>query len=324
MPANLTPQYHAAEEAYRRASTVEEKIAALEEMLAVIPKHKGTEKLQADIKRRLSRLRQEGQKKSATARHNPFYVEKQGAGQVVLAGYPNCGKSALTAALTRARTKVADYPFTTTVPLAGMVPYRDIFIQLVDTPPVTPEQVPPGLPGLYRNADALLIMIDASSGDCLEQMEGLLNLLKEKKILASTQREGPTPSKRCLLVASKADLPVARDNIPLLAELKPPELELIPVSTVTGENLDVLPERLFQLLDIIRVYSKVPGKEPDLKAPFVLKRGSTVLDLAAAIHKDLAQRFKQARIWGSARFEGQSVPRDYELCDGDIVEIHHR
>jgi len=143
VPANLTPQYHAAEEAFRRARTAEEKIAALQEMLAVIPKHKGTEKLQADIKRRIARLREEGKKKSKTRGYNPFNVEKQGAGQIVLAGYPNTGKSALVGVLTRAKVKVADYPFATSLPVAGMMPYEDTYVQLVDTPPIAPDNVPP-------------------------------------------------------------------------------------------------------------------------------------------------------------------------------------
>lgn len=323
LPANLTPQYYEAEEAFKKAVTVEEKIAALEEMLAVIPKHKGTEKIQADLKKRLSKLRHEGLKKAKTGRTDPFHVEKQGAGQVALLGFPNSGKSSLLATMTRARPKVADYPFTTTVPLAGMMPYQDIFIQLVDTPPVTEEIVPPGLSGTLRNADALLVMVDAANDDCLEQLQFCLNYLKEKKVVreeAAPGVRGVSPDK-VLFLAARADLPDSSENIQILKELGPQGIELFPVSTVTGQGLEDLREKIFQMLGVIRIYTKVPGKEPDKETPFILRKGSTVLDLAEAIHRDLPRLMKNARIWGSARYDGQPVMRDYVLQDRDIVEI---
>ncbi|MCL6634564.1 MAG: TGS domain-containing protein [Peptococcaceae bacterium] len=323
MPANLTPQYYEAEEAFKKAVTVEEKIAALEEMLAVIPKHKGTEKMQADLKKRLSRLRAEGQKKAKTGRSDPFFVEKQGAGQVALLGFPNTGKSALLAAMTRARPKVAAYPFTTTLPMAGMMPYQDILIQLVDTPPVTAEMVPPGLSGVLRNADALLVLVDASSDDCLEQLQFCLDYLHEKKIVREEVPPGSRAitSDRLLVLAARADLPGSGENIQIVRELAPRGIDLLPVSAVAGLGLEALRERIFDLLRVIRVYTKVPGKPPDLKAPFILPRGSTVVDLAEAIHRDLPRLMKAARIWGSARYEGQPVMRDHVLQDRDIVEI---
>ncbi len=323
MPANLTPQYYEAEEAFKKAVTVEEKIAALEEMLAVIPKHKGTEKIQADLKKRLSKFRQEGLKKAKTGRADPFSIERQGAGQVALLGFPNTGKSSLVAALTRAKPKVANYPFTTTVPLAGMMPYEDIFIQLVDTPPVTEEIIPPGLSGVLRNADILLLLVDAAADDCLEQLLFALNFIKEKKIV----REDTAPGVRgiapgkMMVLAARADLPQSLDNIQIMKELGPEGIEFFPVSSVTGLGLEALREKIFQVLGVIRVYTKVPGKEPDLKRPFILKRGSTIFDLAESIHRDLPRLMKNARVWGSARYDGQSVMRDYVIQDRDIVEI---
>lgn len=323
MPANLTPQYYEAEEAFKKAANVEEKIAALEEMLAVIPKHKGTEKMQADLKKRLSKLRLEGQKKAKTSRADPFSIERQGAGQVALLGFPNSGKSSLLAAMTRARPKVADYPFTTTAPLTGMMPYQDIFIQLVDTPPVTEEIVPAGLSGTLRNADILLVLVDTANDDCLEQLVFCLNYLKEKKIV----REDTAPGVRgvlpgkVLVLAARADLPNSLDNVQIMKELGPQGIELFPVSNVTGLGLEDLREKIFQMLGVIRIYTKIPGKEPDLKRPFILKRGSTISDLAETIHRDLPRLMKNARVWGSARYDGQSVMRDYVLQDRDIVEI---
>jgi len=143
MPANLTPDYLAAERDYKQAATPAERIAALERMLATVPKHKGTEKIQADLKRRLSQARKESTKKGA-AHSVPFYlVEKEGAGQVVLLGPPNAGKSQLVAALTHAHPEVADYPFTTRLPTPGMMSYQNVQIQLIDLPPLSEEFMEP-------------------------------------------------------------------------------------------------------------------------------------------------------------------------------------
>ncbi|MCL6477702.1 MAG: TGS domain-containing protein [Peptococcaceae bacterium] len=324
MPANLTPQYHAAEENFKKAATTEEKIAALEEMLAVIPKHKGTEKLQADIKKRLSKLKDETAKKGAAKRFDPFHIEKQGAGQVVLFGFPNTGKSSILNVLTRANAKVADYPFTTTLPVNGMMPFEDILIQLVDLPPITADMSPPGISGALINSDIIMVVFDASSDDCLDQVNESMNFLYKKRILREEKIPGvrSVPPDRVILVGNKIDRPQSTENMDIVRELKPGGFKLYTVSATTGENTEELKTVLFKTLDIIRVYSKVPGKEPDLKMPFVLKQGSTVLDLAEKIHKELAQKLKFARVWGSAKFEGQSVPKDYPLRDRDIVEVN--
>ncbi len=331
MPANLTPQYHAAEDAFKKASTLEEKIEALQEMLAMIPKHKGTEKLQADIKRRLSKLKDEGERKSKGSSYNPFFVEKQGAGQVVMIGYPNTGKSALLSALTRAKAKVAEYPFTTTIPLAGMMPCRDIYIQLVDTPPISGEGPPPGLLNTLRGGDLLLITIDIGSDLCLEQADETLSFLLEKKIIYDLEGHVPPSNEDTeftgqkffpfLIAATKSDLPESQDNLQVLKELNP-HLFFLEVSVNDETSLEKLKEVIFESLKIIRVYTKAPGKQADLGTPFVLKRGETVLDLAYNIHRDFPDRLKNARIWGSSKFEGQAVARDYVLEDGDIVELN--
>ncbi len=341
MPANLTPQYHAAEEAYRRATTIEEKIEALQEMLAVIPKHKGTERLQGDIKRRISKLREEGQKKTRTGGYNPFHVEKQGAGQVVLVGYPNTGKSSLVAVLTRAKVKIADYPFTTAVPAAGMMPYEDILIQMVDTPPLTAEGMPPGLLNTLRGSDLLLLTIDAGSADCLEQLEETLSQLLARKVILENKSSGAVegattgeaeahqPADKAfgrrylpyLVIATKTDHPDSAENIKIMRELRP-DLPLYPVSVHKSEELEALRAKIFEALQIMRIFTKAPGKPPDTETPFVLKKGSTVLDLAFAIHRDFPNRLKNARVWGSSRFDGQVVSRDYVLEDRDIVELN--
>ncbi|HOL18134.1 MAG TPA: 50S ribosome-binding GTPase [Bacillota bacterium] len=321
MPANLTQQYHHAEERYRQAKTTEEKLKALQEMMAVIPKHKGTEKLQADIKRRIARLKEEGQKKKQSkGGYNPFGVEKQGAGQIVLAGYPNCGKSALVGALTRAKVKVADYPFSTPLPVSGMMPYEDIYIQLVDTPPLTSDNVPPGLLGTFREADALLLVIDCSTPECLDQLEGLLEVLQEREVIDLSEEGEIIAPVPFMVLAAKIDKAGSEDNLEVLRQLRP-ELEIAPVSAYRSDTLEPLKEKLFALLNIIRIYGKAPGRPAEMEQPFILRKGSTVLDFAGMVHKDFPQRLKSALVWGSSRFDGQAVPRDYVLEDRDVVEL---
>ncbi len=320
MPANLTPQYYEAEEKYRRASSPEERIQALEEMLAVIPKHKGTEKLQGDIKKKLAKVREEGKKKkSASKGYDPFGVEKQGAGQIVLAGYPNSGKSSLVTSLTRAKLKVADYPYTTAIPATGMMPYKDTWVQLVDTPPLMEDNVPPGLIGTFKEADALLIVIDVSTAECLEQMEGVMKVLQDREVIDLSEEGEIIAPVPFLVVANKIDHPEAEENLEVMQELMP-DFDPLTVST-DNSSLEELKEKLYKLLDVIRVYGKPADRPADMERPFILKRGSTVLDFAEQIHKDFPDQLKNALVWGSSKFDGQPVARDYILADGDIVEL---
>jgi len=319
LPANLTPQYYEAEEKYRRASTPEERINALEEMLKVIPKHKGTEKLQGDIKKRIARFKEEGKKKKSAKGYDPFGVEKQGAGQVVLAGYPNTGKSSLVGALSRAKVKVAEYPFTTALPMSGMMPYRDTFIQLVDTPPCVEENVPSGLIGTFKEADLLLILVDVSTAECMEQLEGIVKILQEREVIDLYGEEEVLTPIPFLLLANKIDNPDAEENLEVLQDLWP-DLEFIKVSS-EGVGLEELKDKIYEMLDIIRIYGKAAGREADMDRPFILKRGSNVLDFAEQVHRDFPSKLKSALVWGSSKFDGQAVPREYVLEDGDIVEL---
>jgi ribosome-interacting GTPase 1 len=329
MPANLTPEYLEAEKRFKQATTTAEKIDVLEEMLSVIPKHKGTEKLQADLKTRLSKLKGEleHQRKSG-GRHDPFsVVEREGAGQVVLLGAPNTGKSSLLAALTNATPEIAEYPYTTRVPQPGMIPYENIKIQLVDMPAISEEFWEPRYSGIIRSGDAVLLLADLSSPDMLDEVETVLSLLEKSKIKLSTndteeQVPGQVAVKRNLLLGTKADRDEGLGSFQILQELYGSQHSVLFISSKTGENLPELKTRLYQLLRILRVYSKPPGKKADLNDPFILKTGSTVLDAARHIHKDFAEKLKFARIWGSERFEGQMVHRNHVLRDGDIIEFH--
>ncbi|MGE5558101.1 MAG: GTPase [Bacillota bacterium] len=325
MPANLTPQYLAAEERYRQAKTREDKIAALEEMLAVIPKHKGTDHLQGDIKRRLARLKEADEQRGGVKSYDPFLIEKEGAGQVALFGYANTGKSALVGALTRAKVTVADYPFATALPVAGMIDYEDIHIQMVDLPPVTADGMPKGMAGLLRAADLIAVVVDGGTDDCLEQIRGCLLLLRQKRIVETREETAGPQTKtgeQCLLIMTKADLPGVDERMELMRDIIPSGWLVLKSSVQKKETLDELRKAVFQRLHVIRVYSKIPGKEADLGAPFILKKGQTVLEMAALVHRDFPGKLKYARVWGSGKFPGQSVEKSYRLEDRDIVELH--
>ena len=325
MPANLSPDYLEAEQRFKSAKTTEEKIEALEEMFATIPKHKGTEKMQADIKQRLSKLRSE-QAKGPVSRVGLLHrVEREGAGQVALVGPPNSGKSSLVRHLTHATPEVGDYPFTTRAPLPGMMAFEDVQIQLVDLPPVHPDFPESWLYQIIRNADACLSVVDLSDPDLLEDLETTLGQLANAKVQLG---QGPLPqapgwlAKKTLLVANKLDAAGAAEDLEILTELYGARFPILALSAETGAGLDELRRAVFELLELVRVYTKVPGKKMELTAPYVLKRGSRLIDLAAHVHHDFLTRLKYARVWGHGKFEGQMMNRDYLLADKDVVELH--
>ncbi len=325
VPANLTPEYEKADRRYRQAGTDAEKLDALQEMLRAIPKHKGTDHMQGDLKRRISQIRKDIVKKGSGKGFDQFHIPKSGAGQVVLIGLPNTGKSQLVATSTNAPVKVAEYPYTTALPAPGMWPYEDVQIQLVDTPPITPEHVPPGLMGTINFADIIAIVIDVSS-EPLEQIDETFSVLTERNLeltsLPCNQLDPENHHQRsAILVINKSDL-VSPGDIEALRELYTGPLEIIPVSATTGEGLDALGSRLWEMLSVIRVYTKEPGKPVDKTNPYTLTVGSTIADLAADIHRDLPGKMKFARIWGEEHFDGQRAHRSEPLHDKDVVEIH--
>ncbi|MBC7233694.1 MAG: TGS domain-containing protein [Chloroflexi bacterium] len=326
MPTNLPPEYFEVEKRFRAAKSPAEKVALLEELISTVPKHKGTDHLRADLRRRLSQLRAEARsKKGVSRRESVFRIEREGAGQVVVVGPANVGKSALVAALTNATPEVADYPYTTWEPTPGMMPVEDIQIQLVDTPPLDRNYVEPELIDLIRRSDLILLMVDLQT-DPLGQLEEALAILRENRIVPLHWKEQYSEDERVtfkpfLVLANKADDEASDELFELFCQLLDEEWPCLPVSAATGRNLEGLKRAVFENLGIIRVYAKPPGKEPDFSAPFVLKKGSTVQDLAGKVHKDFLEKLTAARVWGSAEFDGQMVQRDYVLHDGDVVEL---
>ena len=342
MPANLPPDYHKAEERLRAAKETDEKIAALEEMLRVMPKHKGTDHLQADLRARIAKLRRQPAKKGARSAFSHI-IPREGAGQVALVGPPNTGKSSLVAALTHASPEVADYPFTTREPTPGMMPFEDISFQLIDLPPLSREHMDAWVFDLIRHADLLWLVMDGL--DPLGEIDTMREILGQRSIepvpapagkavvegepsgrsrAYSSLPAGPAGRtvKKALLVATGADRPGISGEIEALEDLLEHGWTVVAVSSRTGEGFEALKRRTFQALEIVRVYTKQPGKPADRSAPFALSRGSTVGDLAERIHKDLLASMKFARIWGAGTFDGQTVQKEHVLLEGDVVEIH--
>ena len=329
MPANLTPQYLKAEEEYRRAADSEEELRCLEVMLRELPKHKGTDKLQAELKQKISRAKKElTQEKLAGKKGRSFRIPRQGAGRVVLLGPPNAGKSRFLASVTRAAPEVAPYPFTTREPQPGMMPWEDVMVQLIDTPPVTADVFDPNTQGLIRGAELVLLFADLGDDDLVEQLQAVLDRLGETKTRLAPEsyldeNDIGRSYTRTFLVANKIDLPEAKDRLALLHEFLPLAFREFVVSAERGDGLDELRKAIYESLDVVRVYTKQPNqKEPDYDKPFTIRRGGTLIEIAEMIHKDFAKNFKNARVWGEGVHDGAVVKGDYVLHDKDVVELH--
>jgi len=326
VPANLTPEYHDAEEQFKAAKTPEEKLEALELMMATIPKHKGTEKMRADIKKRISKLHK-GEGKKGGKRSFSYHVEKQGAAQVIIVGPPNSGKTRFVNTVTNAEFTVAAYPFTTRIMQPAMMPFENIQIQLVDTPGISPDFYERWVLGLIRNADIALLMADLSNPDLLDNIENLLNILEEGRVYLV--KEMPKEKhligvchKKTLLIANKCEDPLASEHLEILEEFFGDRFNIIPVSCESKAGIESLRRTIFENLGIVRVYTKTPGRKPEMEHPFILEEGKAVEDLAFSIHKDLARHMKFARIWGEGYYDGQPVDQHHPLKDGDVIEIH--
>jgi ribosome-interacting GTPase 1 len=325
MPANLPPQYFEAEKKYRAAREPEEKIAALEAMLATMPHHKGTDKLHAALRQKIAKFSQEAERKYATARRAGFYISREGAGQVMLVGPANAGKSQLLATLTEAIPEIAEYPFTTKTPIPGMMKFEDIQIQLVDTPPIGRKEVRVLLSNVLRNADLIAIVIDLSR-EPVSQVEAALQGLREARIEPLTDdgteiTPGSYPRKM-LIVGNKNDLAGSNENWERLRSKYGRLFPLVSISAREGDGLEEFKKAVYQALNIIRVYTKTPGSKADLTDPMILEKGSTLGEAAESLHKDFYQNLKYAVVWGSGKYDGQRVSKEHVLQDGDIVEFH--
>jgi uncharacterized protein len=327
MPTNLPPEYYKVEKRFREAETAAEKIAYLEEMISIVPHHKGTDHLRADLNKRLAKMRDAAKnQKGASRQESVFSVDREGAGRVILVGPPNVGKSALVAALTHATPQISEAPFTTWTPAPGMMMVDDVQIQLVDTPPLNRDHVEAELFNLLRTADLILLVVDLQANP-EEQLADSLAILAEHQIApCGTEAEDDGLPRKIFLplqvVVNKNDSDDFNEDFQIFSELLEGNWPMLTLSATTGHNLESLPRTVYERLEIIRIYSKPPNKPPDMGNPFVLKRGETVEEFAGKVHQDFRKNLKTARIWGTDVYDGQQVGRDHVLHDGDVVEMH--
>lgn len=329
MPANLTPQYLEAEAEYKKAQTAEERLACLRKMWALLPKHKGTDKLQAELKSKISETKKEAdQEKKAGKKSGVSYkIPHQGAGQYVIVGAPNVGKSALLDKLTKARPKVEPYPFATHAPQAGMMEWEDVQVQLIDLPPITADYVEGYISSMVRTADAAILMVDLGDDDAPFAAQTVIDQLAERKTVLIGQPPAENEDVsiqfvKTMIIANKIDLPDAQDRLDIVREFFGERFPIHAVSLETGAGLEELRETIYKFLNVIRVYTKQPGKPADMSAPYTCPAGSTVLELASQIHRDFAENLKTARCWGTGVHDGQNVGKDHVLNDRDVVELH--
>jgi small GTP-binding protein len=322
MPTNAGPEYKKAEEAFRAAKTIDEKITRLEDMIALLPKHKGTDHLYADLKRRMSKLQKQQESSGRKSGGGPTLgFEKEGAAQVILVGAPNSGKSSLLNALTNATPDIGEYPFSTHAMQPGMVQYQDIQIQLVDTPPVTPEFMPTHLLSVVRGAEAALLVADLSVDSLLDDIETVFQAFELRHVTFVAQQEEDRDRIRCRIIANKIDAPGAEARLELLREVIEDRFQILPLSSRDSEAVNRLPRMLFEWLEIIRVYTKAPGKKPELEKPYTVFAGQTVGDICSLIHKDFLQSLRFARMWRGSD-KPITVSKHETVQDRDILELH--
>ncbi|MGQ0834272.1 MAG: TGS domain-containing protein [Gammaproteobacteria bacterium] len=342
MPANLSPEYKKAEQAFRGAREARERLACLKEMLRTIPKHKGTEHIQGDIKSRIRQLTDEldAPHKGPTRSVSAHSVRREGAAQTCLIGPPNSGKSSLHAILTGSKAEIGSFPFTTREPLPGMLQFEDVAFQLLDLPPISPDRTETWIAGILQTTDSAWLVVDLADPACAEHVLAIRAELAQRRISLSdrwptleaerepeTAEDIPDPFRvqlPTLLVANKSDLDPDPDEVRVLEELSGVRFPAIAVSAKTGHGLEQLAPFLFKALGIVRVYTKPPGRPPDKTRPFIVRHGDTVVDVARLVHQDVAGTLKFARLWGSGAFEGQQVGPDHVVADGDVVELHSR
>lgn len=366
-----------------------EKIRLMREFISLVPKHKGTAKLLANVRRRIAVLEDELEKSKARKKggHGGFSVPKEGAGQIIILGPTNVGRSSLLASVTNAKVEVSPIPFTTRKPAIGMLPFKDVQFQLVEAPAIV-EGAAEGklngtqILGLARNADGLILMVDLlddplgqyqimrseleESGILVEKPAGEVEVIRRSvgagvqimgggilvdctsedvrrmlesyrinsaivKIKGKVRLEdiedslfSSTIYKPALIVANKVDAPGAEEKLQQLKTmLKDAALPLVAISCHTKQGLDVLGEHIFEMLNIIRVYTKEPDEKAPSPKPIVVKKGTTAIEIAKELHSSLYKRFQYGRIWGtSVKYAGQKVGSNHLLEDGDILEIH--
>jgi ribosome-interacting GTPase 1 len=320
MPANLPQIYHKIEARLKFADTSEEKVSILKEMLAVMPKHKGTDGLRAELNSKIAKLKKEAKKKPQARRLDLTHVPKMGIAQVVLMGAPNSGKSTILSKLTNAEPEVASYPFTTQKPDVGMIEFENVQIQLVDTPPLYENFHPPWLLALGRSGDVIIGLIDGRKPDLLKELNSLLSRLEQGSIFLESKdyyKGDELMKKKGFVIISNS----RGKNLEILDDKYGDRLDFVRFEL--DSDLEFLKEKVYNSLNLIRIYTKPPGKNADFNVPVVLPYKSTVLDAAYDIHKDFADKMKYSKLWRGDKNPRQVGPEEI-LMEGDVVEFHSR
>ncbi len=325
MPANLPPTYYEKERELKYAQSPEEKIQIYMELLAIMPKHKGTDKLKADLRQKISKLKKEIGKKPGAARTDFYHVSKEGCAQIVLLGMPNSGKSQILKSLTNADPEVRDYPFTTQKPQVGMILYDNIQFQLVDMPPISKDFAPGWIFGIARSSDLLLLVIDLAKTP-ISQFDTVCAMLKNARIQPKTresqQNDEEAMVKKAIFICNKIDISGTAEPYEHLSRQWEKTYHFHAISAKEGTGTSELTHLIFERLEIIRVYTKPPHHDYDRTHPYVLSRGAKVIELASQIHKDFMTELKYVRLWRADTHKGMRIDRDETLHDEDVVEFH--
>ncbi|HZX12273.1 MAG TPA: GTPase [Candidatus Nanoarchaeia archaeon] len=306
MPINANYEYTEAEKKVAEAKTPQEKIRALENLLSASPSHKGAEKLRQEIKQKISKLRLKLEKEQAKKGGRfSVAIKKEGAAQVVLVGLPNAGKSWILRKFTNAKTKVAEYEFTTKMPELGVMDVGGVKIQMVELPAIfegfADAEKGPSFFGIARAADLVVIIVDGTR-ECEADVRMIEAEFEKALIPLEKLKEKQGSGRPCLVVVNKV-MKSFKCSYPVC-------------------GIDELKHAVWSMLGLMWVRTKMPRKKPDWP-PVALRKGDSVRDLAAHVHKDFVERFRFARIWGkSVRHEGANVGLDHVLAEGDIVEVH--
>jgi len=330
MPANLTPQYYKLEREFKAERDPQEKLRLARELLAIMPKHKGTDKLQAELKAKISKLKEQAE--SGGARHGAHrtdthdHIEREGARQIILIGPPNSGKSSLLDSVTNAKPQIADFPFTTQQPTAGMMEFETVHLQLVDTPPIAREHMDAYLPNLVRAADLVALVADVTDVEAEAHLQIVMGRLEEKHIRLwpgspAADLDPLYAFKPTIILAHKY---LEKHGLEVVNRLKAAfaGFTVVPTSILDDGSLEAFKAAVFSALAVIRVYTKRIGHDVEWKDPIVLPAGGTVMQAALSIHKDFAKKLQFAKIWGAHTFDGQRVKSSYVLADRDVIEFH--
>ena len=332
MPTNVSPEYKRAESDYKSAREPRDRLAALREMLRAIPKHKGTEHVQSDIKKRIKELTDEltGPKKGGTRGGPPTTIRSEGAGQIALLGPPNSGKSTLHDALTGSGSAAGPYEFTTQFPQPGMLPVGEVGIQLIDLPPISSSHPIPWIANALQPAEGAMLVVDLSHPGCVAAVDDLVGVLDKKKVRligewpkgADEPFDSEDPFVKLLptvIVAARAhEIDDVETELAILEDLIGLDLPTLHASVIGDDNDHVGPW-LFEALGVVRVYTESAAKKDD--KPYTIRRGQTVIHAAELVHKDFAEQFRFARLIRTGEPDRQ-VGRDFELLDGDRIELH--